>query len=185
MTDWFTTLDGLRARAWGMLARGVADARHPCRLPTVCTVSPDGWPEARTMVLRSADQGAAVVTLHTDLQSGKLASLQANPRVALHVWLRPQALQIRLQAEVTVQSGADVRPLWDKIPDHAQQSYGVTPPPGAPIGAALDYVKQPDPATFAVLSCRVMQIDLVHLGDQHRRAAYSRSDDWAGQWLSP
>ena len=185
MSDWFETLDGLRARAWGMLARGVADAKHPCRLLTVCTVSPDGWPEARTMVLRSADPAAGVVTLHTDLHSTKLASLMANPRVALHVWIRPQALQMRLQAQITVQSGEETRDLWDKIPDHARQSYGVTPPPGTPIADALDYVKDPDPATFAVLECHVMQIDLVHLGDSHRRAAYSRSDDWAGQWLSP
>jgi pyridoxamine 5'-phosphate oxidase len=185
MTDWFATLHGLHAQTWDLLARGVADATHPCRLPTVATVSPDGWPEARSMVLRAADPLAGVVMLHTDLYSSKLASLRATPRAALHIWVADAALQIRLQADVTINSGAGLRALWDKIPDHARQSYGVTPAPGTPIADALDYVKAPDPATFAVLVCRVMQIDLVHLGAQHRRAAYSRSDDWAGGWLSP
>lgn len=185
MSDWFATLQGLHAQAWDLLGKGVRDASHPCRLPTVATVSPDGWPEARTMVLRSADPAAGVVTLHTDLYSTKLASLQSNPRIALHVWDAEAALQIRLQAEVAIASGASVRDLWDKTPDHARQSYGVTPPPGVPILDALGYVKAPDPATFAVLLCEVMRIDLVHLGEKHRRAAYVRSDDWAGQWLSP
>lgn len=185
MTDWFTTLDGLRARAWAMLARGVADPRHPCRLPTIATVGPDGWPQARSMVLRAADPAAGLISLHTDLQSPKLASLRQTPRIALHVWDAKSALQIRLQADVQVQSGADVAHLWAKIPDHARQSYGVIPPPGTAIADALDYVKSPDPATFAVLVCRVMQMDLVHLGVQHRRAHYSRNDDWAGGWLSP
>jgi pyridoxamine 5'-phosphate oxidase len=185
MTDWFTTLDGLRAQAWQLLARGVADARHPCRLPTIATISPAGWPEARTMVLRKADPSAGEVTLHTDLQSTKLAGLRALPRLALHVWVPKADLQIRLQATVTIASGDAVRTLWNRIPDHARQSYGVTPPPGAPIAHALDYVKDPDPATFAVLTCQVMQMDLVHLGTDHRRAAYSRDDDWSGQWLAP
>ena len=185
MTDWFETLDGLHAKAWDLLGNGVRDASHPCRLPTISTISPDHWPEARTMVLRSADKAAGGLTLHTDLQSTKLASLRVNPRIALHVWDAETALQIRLQASVAITSGDLVRALWDEIPDHARQSYGVIPPPGTQITTALDYVKFPDPATFAVLDCRVMQIDLVHLGKDHRRATYSRSDDWAGQWLSP
>jgi hypothetical protein len=136
-------------------------------------------------VLRAADPISGAVTVHTDLFSGKVASLRALPRAALHVWDAGQALQIRLQAQVTIESGHSVRALWDRIPDHAQQSYGVTPAPGAPIATALDYVKRPDPATFAVLHCAIVHIDAVYLGARHRRAGYSRLDDWAGQWLSP
>lgn len=185
MSEWFETKDGLWAKAWGILGRGVADAKHPARRPTFATVSPDGWPEARTVVLRSADQGAAEVTVHTDLYSDKIQSLKSNPRAALHIWVPQQNLQIRLQADVTILSGAATRPLWDKIPDHAQQSYGVTPPPGTKIDTGLEYVKDPDPATFAVLVCRLTFVDLVHLGDNHRRASFSRGGDWQGQWLSP
>lgn len=185
MSDWFTTLDGLLARMWETLTNGARDAAHPARQPTLATVSPDGWPEARTVVLRSADRAAGLVTIHTDLHSDKIASLRAMPRAALHIWAPEQALQIRLQANVTIQSGPELLPLWQRIPDHAQQSYGVTPPPGQPIATALDYVKQPDPATFAVLHCVIGHIDLVHLGADHRRASFSRDRHWAGQWLSP
>lgn len=185
MSDWFETTDGLWARMWQTLGRGVADAKHPARLPTFATVSPMGWPEARTVVLRHADAAAAQVSVQTDLTSSKMASLATTPRAALHIWDRKQDLQIRLQADVTVQSGEAVRPIWDKVPDLGRQSYGITPPPGTPIATALDYVKQPDPATFAVLTCTISHVDLVHLGIQHRRAGFSRSGDWQGQWLSP
>ncbi|WP_375254505.1 pyridoxamine 5'-phosphate oxidase family protein [Yoonia sp.] len=185
MSEWFETTDGLWAALWDALRDGVADARHPARRPTFATVSPDGWPEARTVVLRTADAQAAALTVHTDLQSDKIKSLQANPRGALHVWVPEKDLQIRLQGHVAIASGDAIRPLWAEIPDHAQQSYGVIPAPGTPIPEALDYVKAPDPATFAVLNCAVTQVDLVHLGKDHRRAQFSRVRHWQGQWLSP
>ena len=185
MSNWFETLEGLYVQIWDTLVQGVVDAAQPARRPTFATVSPDHWPEARTVVLRGADTDNATVTVHTDLQSGKVRSLKKNPRAALHFWDETMALQIRLKTEVTIKTGASVRALWDNIPDHAQQSYGVTPPPGQPIMTALDYVKEPDPATFAVLDCRIMEIDVVHLGDDHRRAGFSRDRQWAGQWLSP
>lgn len=185
MTEWFETAEGIWTNVWATLAKGVADASHPARQPTFATQSPDGWPEARTVVLRRADRITGEVSLHTDLFSDKVKSLTKTPRAALHVWDAAQDLQLRLQAEVTVRSGAAVRALWDKIPDHAQQSYGVTPPPGTAIDTALDYVKTPDPSSFAVLVCRVMHVDVVHLGAQHRRISYSRARQWQGQWLSP
>jgi hypothetical protein len=185
MTDWYTTREGTLQQIWDTLALGVVNPDHPARRPTFATVSPTGWPEARTVVLRSADQAKGVVAVHTDLFSDKIKSLQDCPRAALHVWDPAQDLQIRLQAKVTILSGAQTRGLWEDIPDHAQQSYGVTPPPGSPIATALDYIKSPDPATFAVLQCDVVAIDAVHLGAVHRRVAFSRARHWEGQWLSP
>ena len=185
MTDWFTTHEGILDQVWVTLAEGVSDPAHPARQPTFATVSPDGWPEARTVVLRSADPALATITVHTDLFSDKIKSLTKAPRAALHIWHTGQALQIRMQGEVQIASGPETLSLWDGIPDHAQQSYGVTPPPGTPIKHALDYIKQPDPKSFAVLTCHIGHIDVVHLGEVHRRASFSRGRAWQGEWLSP
>ncbi len=185
MSNWFETLSGLHLQVWDTLVQGVIDPNHPARKPTFATVSADNWPEARTVVLRGSDSEAATIWVHTDLHSDKINSLRKTPRAAFHIWDNAQDLQIRLQVEVTIQSGASVRRIWDNIPDHSRQSYGVTPPPGRAIADALDYVKKPDPDIFAVLECRIFYMDVVHLGEDHRRAAYSRSNDWAGQWLSP
>jgi pyridoxamine 5'-phosphate oxidase len=183
--EWAETLPTLLDQVWLRLAHGVADARAAARHPVFATTSPSGWPEARTVVLRSAGRSAARVTVHTDLYSGKISSLRAAPRAALHVWDEGVRLQIRLQASVEILSGDAVAQDWARVPDHARQSYGVTPPPGSPIAAALAYQKAPDPATFAVLRCQIVHVDAVHLGGVHRRARFEAADGWQGQWLAP
>ena len=185
MTEWFTSHAGLWDKLWQVLERGVTDGRHPARLPGFATVSPEGWPEARTVVLRATDKEAGVVSVHTDLYSDKIASLRAHPQAALLVWDPEEALQIRLRCGVAIASGEAVRALWERVPDHAQQSYGVTPAPGTVIPDALAYDKTPDPASFAVLTCRAVAIDAVHLGTTHRRARFTRDGDWQAEWLSP
>ena len=185
MSDWWTSAEGMQDQVWRVLEAGVAEADDPARLVALATTSPDGWPEVRTVVLRKADRASGRIAIHTDLFSDKIASLRKTPRMALSVWHPGHDLQIRLQGLVTIRAGEDVRDLWNRIPDHAQQAYGVTPPPGTPIPDALDYVKSPDPATFAVLDCTIEAIDAVHLGQAHRRIRFLRRNAWQGEWLSP
>ena len=185
MSDWFETLDGIQSRIWQSLGRGVADRLHPARHPTLATISPDGWPEARTVVLRGADPVMQTLTAHTDLHSAKVASLRATSRAGLHVWIAKDRLQLRLTCTVALRHGAEVADIWAKVPDLSRQSYGISPAPGTPINQALAYVKAPDPATFVVLDLTLVHCDAVHLGDVHRRARFQRADDWHGEWLVP
>jgi hypothetical protein len=185
MSEWYETRVGLWDQAWRVLEAGLSLRDAPARQPTFATVSPGGWPEARTVVLRAADKARAVLEVHTDLHSSKIASLRRTPRAALHLWEPELQLQVRMQADVDISSGEAVAETWASVPDPSRQSYGITPAPGTPIADALDYVKAPDPATFAVLSCQLSHVDLVHLGVRHRRAAFARSRDWQGQWLAP
>jgi pyridoxine/pyridoxamine 5'-phosphate oxidase len=182
---WASTLDGLLAQVWARLVRGVNDRHAPARHPTFATVSSEGWPEARTVVLRGVDPVAGMLEVHTDLHSAKVAALRGNPRAAFHVWEAAAHLQIRLMTEVTILAGDDVAAIWAKVPDPSRQSYGTSPAPGTPIADALAYAKPADPARFAVLRCAVQRMDIVHLGPQHRRARFDRADGWAGQWLAP
>jgi pyridoxamine 5'-phosphate oxidase len=182
---WAAQLDTLYAQVWARLVRGVRDRHAPARHPTFATLSPDGWPEARTVVLRSADPVASTLDIHTDLRSAKVASLRHSPRAALHIWDASAHLQSRIEVEVDILTGAQVAGTWARVPDPSRQSYGTTPAPGIPIADALAYKKIPDPASFAVLRCTVRAIDAVHLGPQHRRARFTSADGWAGQWLAP
>ena len=185
MNDWFETLEGLHAQVWQRLSRGVADRRAPARQPTLATVSMTGWPEARTVVLRRAVPSEARLEVYTDSASDKIASLSASPRAALHVWEPKLDFQMRLQANVTLLQGDTVADRWQPLPAVARLSYGVQPSPGTPIANALDYEKTPDQSRFCVLSLSLTHIDVVHLGDRHRRAAFVATDGWAGQWLVP
>ena len=182
---WAADLSGLHAQVWARLMRGVRDRRAPTRYPTLATVTPDGKPQARTVVLRAADQSAGTLDIHTDLHSSKVAGLRQTPFAALHVWNAAARLQIRLEASVAILTGPDVAAIWAGLPDESRQSYGSLPPPGQPIAQALDYAKEPDPASFAVLRLTVQIIDALHLGAHHRRARFDRDAGWVGTWLAP
>ncbi|MEM8579321.1 MAG: pyridoxamine 5'-phosphate oxidase family protein [Pseudomonadota bacterium] len=171
--------------AWQHLMRGAADSRSPARYPAFGTVSPDGVPEVRTVALRSAAPSTATLEVHTDTQTAKIAALQARPVAALHVWLPKPKVQIRVTADVRIQTGDAVEEAWSRVPEGSRVSYGTRPDPGTPIDAVFDYEKPPERARFAVLTCAARYIDLVHLGTPHRRAGYSRSDSWRGSWLAP
>lgn len=182
---WAQTLPGLYDQAWTLLARGVRDRRSAARHVVLATVTPQGRPQARTVVLRAADRDAGTLDIHTDLLSAKVADLRATPWAAVHVWDSSAHLQLRLEAEVSILTGAQTVPVWQKVPEPARLSYGSTPPPGHPVPEALAYRKAPDPSVFAILRLTVHKMDLVHLGPDHRRAEFERHDGWAGQWLAP
>ena len=182
---WAADLSDLYAQVWARLVRGVRDRRAPARHPTLATVTPDGKPQARTVVLRAADKGTGTLDIHTHLLSSKVAALRATPFAALHVWDAAAHLQMRLESTVTILIGADVAATWAGLPDASRQSYGSLPAPGQPIAQALDYAKRADPASFAVLRLTVQTIDALHLGPLHRRARFDRSVGWTGTWLAP
>lgn len=179
MSEWYETPEGLLAAAWAALAA------KPGPEVALATVSPDGWPEARTVILRGADRAAGLCEVHTDRGSSKMDSLRATPRAALVLWDPGPALQIRMQGGVEILTGAETRSAWDKVPDRSQTAYGKRPSPGTVIPDALAYDLTPGPEAFAILRLTVQQIDVVHLGADHRRAAFAREDAWRGRWLSP
>ena len=178
-------LKSLLDEVWRHLIRGVADSRSPARYPTFITVSPDNKPEARTVVLRGASRSSGDLEVHTDIATSKVAALQYAPTAAFHIWIPRADLQIRLTASVKILTGIDVEPQWDRIPVGSRVSYGTLPEPGTPIPDVYAYEKLGDRARFAVLKCSLLEMDLVHLGTRHRRAAFVCDDDWAGTWLAP
>lgn len=182
---WASDLAQLHAEVWLRLTRGVHDRHAPPRHPTLATVSPDGRPQARTVVLRAADKVMGTVDIYTDLRSAKVADLRATPFAALHVWDASAHLQLRLEAQVTLLTGPDVAAIWDRVPETSRGSYGSTPAPGDPIAQALDYTKAANPASFAVLRLELLMVDALHLGPNHRRARFDRKAGWAGVWLAP
>ncbi|MBZ5488075.1 pyridoxamine 5'-phosphate oxidase family protein [Halomonas aquamarina] len=182
---WAEALPLLYNHLWACLTQGVNDRHAPARQPTLATVSENGMPQARTVVLREADPQAATLATYTDIHSHKIAALRAHPVAALHVWDAEQKLQLRLEADVTLLSGEEASARWQQIPEHARAAYSSGSAPGEPIAEALAYTKTPAQNAFAVLWFEVKAIEALHLGRQHRRAVFKRADNWAGQWLVP
>ena len=69
---WARDLSQLYADVWARLTRGVHDWHAPARHPTLATVTPEGRPQARTVVLRAADKAAGALDIYTDLHSSKV-----------------------------------------------------------------------------------------------------------------
>ncbi len=182
---WACDLVPLYAEVWTRLTRGVHDRHAPARHPTLATVTPQGRPRARTVVLRAADKATGTLDIHTDLRSSKIADLRATPFAELHVWDTSAHLQLRIEAHVKILSGEEVQATWRAIPEASRLSYGSDPAPGQPIARSLDYTKTSDPDSFVVLRLVVDSVDALHLGQNHRRAKFDRHDSWAGIWLVP
>lgn len=172
--------------AWQHLGRGVADSRSPARYPTFATVSPQGRPEARTVVLRGASRAESTLEFHTDVETPKVAALRVTPFAHLHIWLPRADLQLRLSTRVEILTGNEVTPQWSKVPAASRVAYGTEPPPGTPIDHVHAYEKPAEQTRFAVLRCHLEEIDLVHLDKEaHRRARFMAQEDWRGTWLAP
>ncbi|MFK7877898.1 MAG: pyridoxamine 5'-phosphate oxidase family protein [Paracoccaceae bacterium] len=171
--------------AWLHLSRGVADAKSPARFPTFATVTQDGKPMARTVAMRRADRRQAVIEVHTDIATPKVAELTHTPYGALHFWLPKADLQMRVNTRVEIVTGEQTRQAWDKVPPASRVSYGTEPLPGTPIKDVYAYEKPALFSRFAVLICHIEQIDLVELGPKHRRAGYDADTNWQGHWRAP
>ena len=79
---WARELGTLYDHAWHRVIRGVRDRHAPARHPTLATVSSEGLPQARTVVLRKADRTSGRLEIHTNLFSPKVVELKATPDAA-------------------------------------------------------------------------------------------------------
>ena len=121
---WAASLERLLDQAWKRLGRGVADRRAPARHPTLATVDRAGLPQARTVVLRSAEREPGILRLYTDRHANKVDELRANPHAALHVWDKIAHLQMRALCSAVVHTGASLEPVWAQLSTHARRCYG-------------------------------------------------------------
>lgn len=110
-------------------------------LAQAATVSPDGLPEVRTVVLRGLGPDGDPC-FATDARSAKLASLRATPWLELCLFDGAAGLQWRLLGRAHVHAGdALARRVWEALPPPSRALF-LTPPPGRPLAAAAP---GPDP----------------------------------------
>ncbi|KAA9006999.1 pyridoxamine 5'-phosphate oxidase family protein [Histidinibacterium aquaticum] len=182
MSDYDTT-DAMLDAAWAQLDLGAQGPQTGTHWPVLATIDPEGRPQQRTLVLRGADRAAGMLTLMTDADSAKVRELRDRPRASVLTWDAESRLQLRLACTVTLREND--RDVWSGLGETARQNYGKTPPVGTEIAAPLDYEITPAPGNLAILRLTVESLEVLHLGETHRRAVFSRKEDWRGRWLSP
>ena len=181
----FADLKEMHDYAWRLIIRGVVDKKSPARHPTFGTNGLLGMPELRTVVLRHADQKAANLEVHTDVQSKKVEELKLNPNVGIHIWFPTSKLQVRIKAISEIKKGIGVTEQWEKVPTGSRVSYGTLPTPGTVIQTPFAYEKPAEFERFCLIKINIEEIDLTHLGARHTRALYEKKTKWSGSWLAP
>ena len=181
----FKNLDDFLDFAWVQISRGKVDKKSPARHPTFITSNIDGYPNARTLVMRQCDRENNQIEFHTDTFSSKMLSLKDNPCAAIHIWLPKVNLQIQMNVDVEVMIGDITIPYWNNVPASSRIAYGTIPLPGSVIKNPFDYEYTPDQKRFGVLICHIQTIQLLLLGHKHIRAKFKKETNWQGEWLSP
>jgi hypothetical protein len=187
-------LAAARAEAFALLARGVADRRHPFHTPTLATLGLDGAPRARTLVLRGFDAPSRTLRLHSDARSDKVAELARDPRAALHLYDAGGKVQIRLEGTAQVhRDDALAEAAWAASRPFSRMCYAIEPAPGTPI-AAPPPAPRPDPGDeaagrvhFSAITLTFARMEWLWLAAEgHRRALFTWTPDGAeATWLVP
>ena len=177
----------IRHRIWQELQRAVLDRHHEWRTPVLATLGVDGVPQARTVVLRHADAGQAVLHVSTDSRSPKVAELEAAPPVSLVFWSKCLNWQLRVRAQATVlRSGPEVDATWARISTSAAAGdYLSAQAPGAALEATTEARTGSASGAhhLALIKLQVLEIDWLELARSgHRRASLTRTD-WT--WRTP
>lgn len=186
--------------SWRMLERGVADRRHGFHHPVLATIGVDGSPEARTVILRKADQATRSIIIHTDQRSQKIMEMTAAPRVALHCYDPQRKIQLRLNGTASLHHGDEIAAArWQASQRMSRVCYSIAPGPGVAIdqGGAFT-LRQHDAAApehtvpgfenFVAVIIRMDRLEWLFLAvEGHRRARFNwRGDDAVSStWLAP
>ena len=176
----------IRQRIWVELQRATHDRHHEWRTPVLATVASDGWPGARTVVLRQADARSASLAFYTDSRSPKVAELMAAPHACFVFWSKRLSWQLRVQAHITVQtSGPQVDEVWQRMRQSpAAGDYLAAAAPGALLpGASAPQAPAGLQHHLAIVTAQVLAIDWLELARTgHRRAVLT---DTSFEWRVP
>lgn len=183
-----------------MLAEGAANRRSPVHTLVVASVTTEGSPSQRVMVLREADRASSRLRFHSDARAPK--TLQLHDKAAHILAYEPAAaIQLRIEGMGRVETeGPRVDAVWAEATRFARRCYLAVDAPGRlrqEPGSGLPPEvegRQPEEdeliparANFALLLVDVTAIDWLHLANSgHRRCRFERDGDgWSARWLQP
>lgn len=193
-----TTLEQIYRLVWDRLdvaAREGPDAAFTSL--QAATIGLDGFPNVRTVALRSVNALENRITFHTDLRSPKVAELTRIPRIALVGFDPNRHTQIRVFGEARVVSTAPYRlDAWKNSPDHELVQYRTRLSPGTPVDRPADafgHAHMPSGpeegfSHFCIVEVSPDRLDWLDLSaaDNPIRAQFVRKDaSWCFTWVAP
>jgi 3-hydroxyisobutyrate dehydrogenase len=190
----YDDLDLTLAEAWSLLTAGAANRNEAFHTPAVATVSRDGTPAVRTVVLRGADPDEWRVRFHTDARAAKVPEIELGPAIEIHAYDAERKIQVRLACRASVHtSDAVAERAWRESPPGCREIYRTRPESGRPLdspheaGEETDGGEDAGRGNFCVVDCEVRALEWLYLAARgHRRARFVREDGRiAKTWLVP
>ncbi|TAE29594.1 MAG: pyridoxamine 5'-phosphate oxidase [Cytophagales bacterium] len=193
------SLPDLNVDAWGQLTSAPTQKKHPFKTCFLATVAPDGQPDARTVVLRQADEAARRLWFHSDVRAGKIAHLQANPKATLLFWDDEAQVQLRCHVQTTIHTDDPIaNEQWANVWEGSRKMYLSEFTPGSvqpgpypgfpePLGQNLPTRAESEAGrpNFAVVECRVMAMEYLRLSRAGQTRARFNYENGRFEWLAP
>ncbi len=172
-------------RAWHELAEGVVNRKHGFHTFTLASMGADGLPQARTMVLREADEATRTLRFHCDARSPKFAELRERPAVCALFYGAAERLQVRVSGTAVLHHGDDLcRTIWDAMQPVSREAYRTAFAPTSPRGEVVaDLLSLSDAfSNFAVCRIAVHTLEWLALSrGGHDRARHDFDTEGAMQ----
>ena len=153
----------VRFRTWWDEARASGDRWSDAMV--LATVSPQGWPSARAVILRGLNERGFL--FFTDTRSAKAAELEANPRAALVFLWSASERQVRVSGRVT------------PVPDEEADAFFATRPREANLAAEIA------PQDEVIAGLEVLEQRLRQLLAASEGLAVGRPTGWGGFVVAP
>jgi pyridoxamine 5'-phosphate oxidase len=185
---------------WRELQAATRSARHPYHLGVLAT-SRNGWPDPRTVVLRSVDARRHELLFHTDRRSPKIQALRECDRVAWLFYDAERKIQLRITATARIyEDGPLHAERWQASRVSSRACYVHEFGPGTPLSTPLGYGPTGDQSlatleqitpegrhNFAVVSTTAHQVDWLSLNRRgHRRLRFKVTPmGFDSTWIAP
>jgi len=165
--------------ALSTLERSLHDRSAELRNIQLATLSPEGRPGLRTLVLRGFERSPASAEMHSDARAGKVRDIAHASQVTFLAWSSADRLQLRFEGSARLHRDDDAaRARWDKLSPHARNAYGLRAQPGAPItdpGDQPHLLPEGQFQQFTVILVALASVDVLRLEPNGRQTrAYGR-----------
>ena len=185
------TADEFIASGLAALEASVRDKQGDLRNVQLATVSPDGHPAVRTLVLRRFERSPPHAEMHSDARTDKVRDIANDGRVVVLAWSAEEHLQLRFEGTATLRRDDKIaRSRWDALSPNARNTYGLRAASGRPIDDPEDLEHLPEAEQFrqfTVILVSFASVDILRLepdGRQTRAIGRFSSDGVAANWVA-
>lgn len=177
--------DEILSSIWDALGAATTH-RTGFTLASLATVTTEGQPRARSVILRDFRTNPEQIFFATHAYSAKVAEIRANPQVAVTFNHVDSSVQLRSQGKAAIiEDEAERLRAWDTLAPHTQQQYASVAEPGTSFHENMTAAEDRPTAfqRFAWLKVELHQLEWLNLGTTpHQRWQFERAGNtWHGQ----